>query len=472
MTEPDFDAYLNLLSKLLRLTRGQQAEITSELRDHLEQRYAELLSQGHPRDAAIRLALDELGDAAVLAGEFAPSLQARRRRNIMRYSILSVSAVAVTFVVALLFGPAGPEQGGNATIVQAQDQPADAKAKPSAELKEPTEEELRRQIEEKLARRDIQIDFTESPLEESLTWMGDLLDLDFLLDRKYLEESEIAADQPITLQTRLGALSVRSALELILHQVGDNRLTFAIRDGVVMITGPAADYENEVYDCRDLIAGVQVEMRVGSPGGPLGTGMGGMGGGGGGGFFQVGPLTHAAMGQFGGGGGGGGGGGVGGGAAAATAGGAEGGQGGTAPVIVCPLGNATSRAGQALIGVIQAATKPEMWEESDGEGGTITEYDGLIIIHHSQRVHRKVEELLDKLREVRGKQRPAQAGQLGLMMPGLGPQPGTIGDPAPQRTTGFPGQLTTVPASNPPGTSRRPTYREEAAPEKPAKAGF
>lgn len=460
MTEPDFDAYLNLLSKLLRLTRGQQAEITSELRDHLEERYADLLSQGHPRDAAIRLALDELGDTAVLAGEFAPSLQVRRRRTIMRYSILSASAVAVTFVVASLFGPAGPEQGASSVVVQAQDQPADAKVKPNAELKPLTEEELRRQIEEKLARRDVQIDFTDSPLEESLTWMGDLLDLDFLLDRKYLEESEIAADQPITLQTRLGALSVRTALELILHQVGDNQLTFAIRDGVVMITGPAADYENEVYDCRDLIAGVQVEMRVDGPGGSLGTGMGGMGGGGG--FFQVGPLTHAAMGQVGGGGMGGG---------AATGGGADGGQGVTAPVIVCPLGNATSRAGQALIGVIQAATKPEMWEESDGEGGTITEYDGLVVIHHSQRVHRKVEELLEKLREVRGKQRPAQPGQSGQTMPGFGPQPGTISDPAPQRTTGFPGQPTALPASSPPGSSRRPAYREEAAPEKPAKPG-
>lgn len=458
MTEPDFDAYLNLLSKLLRLTRGQQAEITSELRDHLEQRYAELLSQGHPRDAAIRLALDELGDAAVLAGEFAPSLQARRRRTIMRYSLLSVSAVAVTFVAASLFGPAGPEQGSSSVVVQAQDQPAEPK--PTADLKEPTEEELRRRIEQKLARRDLQIDFVDSPLQESLTWLGDLLDLDFVLDRQSLEESGIAVEEAITLQARQGALSVRTALELMLHQAGGNQLTFAIRDGVVMITGPEADYENEVYDCRDLIAGVQVEMRVGSPGGPLGAMGGGMGGGGG--YFQVGPFTPAALSQFGGGMGGG----------AAPAGGAEGRQEGTAPVTVCPLQNATSRAGQALIGVIQAATKPEMWVDSDGEGGTITEYDGLIIIHHSQRVHRKVEELLEKLREARNKQQPARPGQPGLMMPGGGPQPGTIGEPAPQRTTGIPGQPTALPEGGSLGASRRPAYREEPAPTKPAKPGF
>jgi hypothetical protein len=456
MTEPDFDAYLNLLSKLLRLTRGQQAEITSELRDHLEERFADLLSQGHPRDAAIRLALDELGDTAVLAGEFAPSLQVRRRRTIMRYTILSASAVAVTFVVASLFGPAGPEQGANSVVVRAQDQPADAKVKPNAELKPLTEEDLRRLIEGKLARRDIQIDFNEMPLGEALAWMGDLLDLDFLLDRKYLEECEITVDQPVTLKTREGALSVRTALEIVLHQVSGNQLTFAIRDGVVMITGPEADYENEVYDCRDLIAGVQVEMRVGGPGAPLGTGMGGMGGGGGG-FFQIGPLTHAAMGQFGGGGVGGVGGGT------APAGGAEAGQGGTAPVIVCPLGNATSRAGQALIGVIQAATKPEMWEESDGEGGTITEYDGLVVIHHSQRVHRKVEELLKKLREARGKQQPARSGQPGLMMPGGGTQPG-IGN-----SGAFPGGG----AGGFPGAPPvRPADRDEAAPSKPGKPRF
>lgn len=435
MTEPDFDAYLNLLSKLLRLTRGQQAEITSELRDHLEQRYAELLSQGHPRDAAIRLALDELGDAAVLAGEFAPSLQARRRRNIMRYSILSVSAVAVTFVVASLFGPAGPEQGGNSVVVQAQDQPGEPQ--PAEKLKPPTEEEVRRQIEQKLARRDIQVDFVDSPLQESLTWMGDLLDLDFLLDRKYLEESGIAIDQPITLQTRHGALSVRSALELILHQVGGNQLTFAVRDGVIMITGPEADYENEVYDCRDLIAGVQVEM----------TG-GGMGGVAGGGFFQVGPFTDATLGQFGGGGGG------------MAAGG--GGAGGANPGM--PQPTATSAAGRALIGVIQAATAPERWNTLDGGGGTISEYDGMLIIHHSQRVHRKVEELLKKLREVRGKQQPARSGQPGLMMPGGGgPQPG-IGDGG-----AFPGGGVGGFPGAPPV---RPADRDEAAPSKPGKPRF
>lgn len=444
MTEPDFDAYLHLLSRLLRLTRGQQAEITSELRDHLEERYADLLSQGHPREAAIRLALDELGDAAVLAGEFAPSLQVRHRRNIMRYSILSASAVAVTFVVASLFGPAGPEQGGNSTFVQAQDQPAEPK--PKADLKPPTEEELRRQIEEKLARRDVPLDFHEMPLEEALMFFGDALELDFLMDRKYLEDLGISGDQPVTLKTRPGALSVRTAIELILHQVGDNELTFAIRDGVVMITGPEADYENEVYDCRDLIEGVHVNFAGGLAGQP-----GAMGGGGG--FFQVGPTLDASLSQFGGG---------------TGMGGMGGGQGAGGSSGGPPQPTATSASGRALIGVIQAATAPEHWFNVDGEGGTISEYDGLMIIHHSQRVHRKVEELLMKLRTAQKDPHRPQPGRAGGGMPGALPGGGASSSGAPGAGSGLPPGS----GAGSPAPGGRPDIREESPPNKPGRPKF
>jgi hypothetical protein len=38
MSEQEFDLYLKLLAKCLRLTSGQREQIADELRDHLEER--------------------------------------------------------------------------------------------------------------------------------------------------------------------------------------------------------------------------------------------------------------------------------------------------------------------------------------------------------------------------------------------------------------------------------------------------
>ena len=70
MSEHEFELYLRLLGKFLRLTPGQQADVADELRDHLEARLEELSRGGLSRDDAIRLALDEFGDAAHLADHF------------------------------------------------------------------------------------------------------------------------------------------------------------------------------------------------------------------------------------------------------------------------------------------------------------------------------------------------------------------------------------------------------------------
>ena len=60
--------------------------------------------------------------------------------------------------------------------------------------------------------------------------------------------------------------------------------------------------------------------------------------------------------------------------------------------------SATTDAGAVLMHVIQEATRPTEWMETDGNGGTITEFDGLITIGHTQQVHERVADLLKKLR--------------------------------------------------------------------------
>ncbi len=53
MSEDEFELYLRLLGKFLRLKPGQRAEISDELRDHLESRLDELTQSGLDRTAAI-----------------------------------------------------------------------------------------------------------------------------------------------------------------------------------------------------------------------------------------------------------------------------------------------------------------------------------------------------------------------------------------------------------------------------------
>jgi hypothetical protein len=396
MPEPEFEAYLSLLSKLLYLTSGQRAEITAELRDHLAERLPELQAQGLDRAQAIQVALDELGDAAALAVGFTQPHLTRRRRQLMRYSFGSVAVITATFLLASFYWPAQRHEPSMQVIAQAPAvPPAGASAgAPSAKPDAATKDELRQRVEEKLARRDVDVPFEDTPLAEAFAFLSDALDLDFVLDENALVELGIDTSKPVTFRLRTGSASVRTIIELLLRQHAGPEITYVIRDGLVMITEASEDYEIQVYDCRDLIAEVRVELPHNA--GMMSGGAGGFaGGGGGGGFFSV-PtsLPAAALTQI-------------------------GGLGGENPSGGMPPGTggggyapstATSAAGGALIGVIQRATGPDPWSDTDGEGGTISEFDGLVVVRHSQRVHRKVDDLLAKLREAKQKS-PQRAPQ-------------------------------------------------------------
>ena len=95
MSDREFDNYLALLAKLLRLDGQQREAIAGELRAHLEDRLDELLARGVPRDEAVKLALEEFGDAAGLAAEFGSISRNRRRRWLMRVTTFSAAAIVL-----------------------------------------------------------------------------------------------------------------------------------------------------------------------------------------------------------------------------------------------------------------------------------------------------------------------------------------------------------------------------------------
>jgi hypothetical protein len=398
MSESEFETYLSLLGKLLHLSAKQRAQIADELRDHLEERFQTLLDQGVPREEALRLAVEELGDAAALAQQFTLPHHIRRRRQLMRYSLLTGTAIVVTFVMASFYWPASrPEP---ALQLQAQVAPKSpdvaSKRVETTNAEESHETSARDDLAAKLDFRDFQLRLNDVPWPDAMEFLSEAVDLDILIDWRYAEEVGVARDTPVQLQARQGALSVRSAMELILEQVAGMELAYAIRDGVILISAPDNAYENRVYDCRDLLEGVVVHQwgGLGLTSGMSGGGFGGGGGGQGGGMFQVRAeavgnlLLPTVAAQIG----------------AAEVGGGLGGGGGIGFVQQPPA--ATSAAGPTLIAVIQEATAPAEWVSRDGSGGTITEYDGLLIVRHQPGVHHKIEELLQQIRTVRAQPIP------------------------------------------------------------------
>ncbi len=97
------------------------------------------------------------------------------------------------------------------------------------------------------------MDFTDTHLEEVVGFIQESYAIPVQLDTPSLEEIGIDPQEPVTVS--LHGISLRSALRLMLKNVG---LTYIIRDEVLMITTPeAAEAEllTCVYDVRDLMVG-------------------------------------------------------------------------------------------------------------------------------------------------------------------------------------------------------------------------
>ena len=117
MSEQEFDLYLRLMSRLLKLSQEQERAIADELRDHMEERFAELIRAGLTREQAIERALMEFGDAASLAGEFSGLVAKRRRRFWGRLSLAGTGAAALVTVGLVSFWPAArPMNAPNQTV--------------------------------------------------------------------------------------------------------------------------------------------------------------------------------------------------------------------------------------------------------------------------------------------------------------------------------------------------------------------
>ena len=194
MPEREFELYLDLLGKLLKLSPEQKSSISDELRDHLEERFEELVQSGQSRDDAIRQALDEFGDAAGLAVDFTKVSPKKIRRAIMRTTAVTTAVTALAAFLFVYFGPGkGGTEGPGGTIARAE--PGDNKPVASG-VDYLADKELFPEVLD----RPTSVDFFDTPLSEVMLYLSDLHKVPIIVDRTGLEDAGLALDEPVTLR--------------------------------------------------------------------------------------------------------------------------------------------------------------------------------------------------------------------------------------------------------------------------------
>jgi len=438
MPEHEFELYLSLLSRFLRLQPAQRDEIADELRDHLEERLEALAARGLSREEAIRTALDEFGDAAELAQHFTYAAHIRQRRLIMRVTFGTVAALAATLLVATAFWPESPQAPApRLAVAQAQSKapaPASAAKKPAAEASFTAEDEEKTAVETKLSKRIGKLDFEDTPLNEALEFLSEAIDVDILfINRQALTENGVQTDGPVNLQIKRANLTARVALDLVLEPL---KLSYTIRDGLIMVTTAAEANQIQVYNVRDLLPNLMLPQTTGMPG--MGTGPGTLSGMAASGrvailrFAQAGPAAGGI----------GGGGFIGPGGGMAAPGGMPPGMGGAGAM--GGGGPAVVRESNSLAEVIAMTIDPASWD-GDGGNGSIVQYQELLVVKNSQTVHGKIKALLEMMRT---SARNPPAGGAGPAVGGLPIVP-PAGGSVPGTPAGVPGATPAVPTFKP-----------------------
>lgn len=251
MTDPGFEAYLDLLARFLRLSRPQRDDIRRELRAHVEEALDAAQRRGIPREIALRNVLSDFGDAAELAARF--RLVQQRRRWIM-HTVLTAACVgflALTGSFLLHSAPAvvsanAPPPGDLvATGVRA----PDATTTIAQALR--AQDEL---INAALVGSLADVNLIDMPLKDAIEYFRALLKINVHVPWVELSSAGIAAEHPVNVSVK--NLPAARVLRLMLESVSSEpALDYAIEDGVLVISTSeqlARRQTIQIYDVRDL----------------------------------------------------------------------------------------------------------------------------------------------------------------------------------------------------------------------------
>ncbi|HMC10535.1 MAG TPA: permease prefix domain 1-containing protein, partial [Pirellulaceae bacterium] len=323
----------------------QRGAIAEELRSHLEDRLDELMARGISRDEAVKQALAEFGDAAGLAGQFVAISWNRKRRWLMRLTTFSVAATLLLAASLVIFWPGRNAAPGLAKVeAQARDQrdpfaPPPPPENDGAKKAKPTSRKSAGMVIEEKLNQTTTLDVVEMPLKDVVEYLQETHQFPIVLKLKMLDGASISPDTPITKSLR--GIRLATALDLILD---DLELTYYITEVLVITTPADAQSRTEVriYDCRDIIA-MPMPGRIPS---------------------------------------------------------AE----GTAPK---PSGSTAvhDRRAEQLMNIITTNVDQPSWSNASDKfpgNGSLSEFNGLIVITQTAQTHRKIEHVLNMLREAAG----------------------------------------------------------------------
>jgi hypothetical protein len=253
MSNREFENYLALVCRLLRLNRSQRELIRMELADHLETRVEELVESGVGKFEAVRIALEEFGDAASLAHRLQQVSNLNFRRWMMRFATFSI---VITFVASILLMAMWPQEarfGALDHAVALENLPTgnDPNAQDSDQGAESQPGESFLDLNEAL-NQTVTWEFDETPLIEVMEELRDKYGIQALLDRS-AQDSGLTEDTPITFNIRQVPLS--QALKLILQP--QDATTVADGEILRIISRDAAHearfFRRQIFDCRKLL---------------------------------------------------------------------------------------------------------------------------------------------------------------------------------------------------------------------------
>ena len=299
MSNEEFENYLALVTRLLRLNRSQREMIRNEMRDHLETRVEEMVDSGVDRKDAVRSALEEFGDAAGLANQFQIISNINQRRWMMRFATFSIIGTFVAAVFVMAMWPSDARFGAPSASI-AQDEPA-AKTpveKVPTQTKQLSASELDKKIRESLHQQ-WSPDYAQTSFIEVMDEVAEEFNFNVVLDDSAREDS-LTEDTQVSF--KVANIPMRNGMRLLLKKYN---ASYVVKDGVMRIisldvASDPVNFVREIISCRELLhlIATNEKHRVGAPisvtrienaGRGGGFGGGGFGGGGlrGGGVFSI-----------------------------------------------------------------------------------------------------------------------------------------------------------------------------------------
>ena len=296
MSNDEFETWLSLVGRLLGLSERQREQIGEELRDHLESRVADLLESGMDKQTAVMQAVEEFGDAAVLAKNLQAVSLANRKRWMMRFMTMATAGMFLVVLLTMAMWPQDARFGSPSQSV-AQDpfasdddgknenpfsgQPAVAASAKAADKIQPSARSMSNmEIREKLS-QSYDLVYDAEPFGDIRADLSKNLKLNIVVDPNL--DGILADDTEIS--ANLAGVRLSDGLRMMLNPVD---ATFAIKNGVLLVISIDDEQEPDflsrhMIDAREILRLIKVAEsdRIGKPMITVPTVAGGFGGGGG-----------------------------------------------------------------------------------------------------------------------------------------------------------------------------------------------